>query len=407
MASCGDVAGTARVAAVRDSAGVRIVENRGRAWSDGGGWKVGTPGLSVGGGDVAAEYQLYEVHGATRFSDGRIVVANSGSHQLRFFDASGTYLESAGHEGQGPGEFGHIWRMERYRGDSLLVWDSRNQRLSVHDLHGRFVRDFKLAPGAGGIARFPGRDLVGFGDGSILGVEWLGQQLMAAGPGVLQAEARFFRFDPNGEQVDSIGSFPWMEYYVGDEQVVMPNGAAMARRAPLMFGRTLYLAAADSSFWVGTGDAGLSRYDLQGRLVQRVRRTDLSRDPATPATIEREIEARLAAAEEMNSDPDFLAGQRRLLEDMPAADSLPAYEGMMVDADGNLWTKHYTGAESPEEDSRSSSWDVFEATGRYLGTVELPDRFEPFEIGEDYVLGVQKDELDIERLLLLPLDKET
>jgi hypothetical protein len=52
-----------------------------------------------------------------------------------------------------------------------------------------------------------------------------------------------------------------------------------------------------------------------------------------------------------------------------------------------------------------SVWEIFEASGRFLGSLELPPRFEPFEIGGDYVLGVLKDELDIEHLQLLALTK--
>lgn len=405
LTGCLNADGPARLAEVRDSAGVRIVDNHGGAWPEDAVWEVGTALLDVGGHDVAPEYQLYEVRGGTRLPDGSVVIADNGSHQLRFYDSSGTYLKSAGREGQGPGEFGGIWRMELYRRDSLLVWDNRNMRLSVHDRDGRFVRTFMLDPSAEGVARFPGRELIHFRDGSLLGLEWLGQQLAEAGHGVVRTEATLLRFDAEGHELESIGTFPWMEYYVSDEQVVMPNGMAMNSRAPLMFGLTLQLAAADSSFWVGAGDPELSQYDMQGQLLQRVRRLDLERRPATPALVAQFIEVRLAALEQMNNGEDFRARQRRLMEDMPTADFLPAYGWMLVDREGNLWVRHDPGVEDPE-DPRPSLWDVFGPSGSFLGTVELPQRFVPLEIGADYVLGVQKDELDLEYVLLLPLLKD-
>jgi len=38
-----------------------------------------------------------------------------------------------------------------------------------------------------------------------------------------------------------------------------------------------------------------------------------------------------------------------------------------------------------------------------LGIVALPARFRALEFGGDYVLGVRRDELDVERLELYPL----
>jgi hypothetical protein len=46
---------------------------------------------------------------------------------------------------------------------------------------------------------------------------------------------------------------------------------------------------------------------------------------------------------------------------------------------------------------------VFTAEGEWLGAVRLPARFMAHEFGIDYVLGVEKDELDAEHVLVLRL----
>ena len=38
-----------------------------------------------------------------------------------------------------------------------------------------------------------------------------------------------------------------------------------------------------------------------------------------------------------------------------------------------------------------------------LGTITMPESFRPLEVGADYVLGVQKDESDVEQVALYPL----
>ena len=47
-------------------------------------------------------------------------------------------------EGDGPGEFQNIRSVDRFRGDSLLVFDSRQFRASVFDTDGQFARSFPL-----------------------------------------------------------------------------------------------------------------------------------------------------------------------------------------------------------------------------------------------------------------------
>ena len=51
---------------------------------------------------------------------------------------------------------------------------------------------------------------------------------------------------------------------------------------------------------------------------------------------------------------------------------------------------------SPTFASAPRNWSVFNADGRWLGEVVLPEDLEVYEIGEDYVLGKETDEFDVE-----------
>jgi hypothetical protein len=48
---------------------------------------------------------------------------------------------------------------------------------------------------------------------------------------------------------------------------------------------------------------------------------------------------------------------------------------------------------------------VFDEGGAALGVVPLPPRFTPHQIGNDFVLGAWKDELDVEHVRLYRLLK--
>ena len=58
---------------------------------------------------------------------------------------------------------------------------------------------------------------------------------------------------------------------------------------------------------------------------------------------------------------------------------------------GLLWVRRLTW---PEEGG--SFWDVFNPSGRSVTALRSPARFEVHDIGEDYILGVWKDDFDVE-----------
>jgi hypothetical protein len=69
-----------------------------------------------------------------------------------------------------------------------------------------------------------------------------------------------------------------------------------------------------------------------------------------------------------------------------------------VTGDGLLWVT------SPVPPSaRPSLWRLHLPDGGALAALELPARFEPFDFGEDWVLGRARDELDVERVRLYRL----
>lgn len=133
---------------VRDSADVRIIENPRPPSGSRLGWRIGTePEVSIGAREGEGPYMLHRAQDALILSDGRIVVANTGSDELRVFDASGIHVATWGRRGEGPGEFSALVQVHRWRGDSLLALYSRARHLSVLDSEGNVGRAFTLLQG--------------------------------------------------------------------------------------------------------------------------------------------------------------------------------------------------------------------------------------------------------------------
>jgi hypothetical protein len=83
---------------------------------------------------------------------------------------------------------------------------------------------------------------------------------------------------------------------------------------------------------------------------------------------------------------------------MTLPETKPAYGRLLVDSEGNLWVADYS-----EERDDEGSWSVFDPEGRFLGAVETPTGGRVQQIGSDFVLGVWRDEFDVEYVRLYEL----
>jgi hypothetical protein len=368
---------------VRDSAGIRIIENgsippENRVWT-----VTGEPALEIGALEGDPEYQLFRVTGAHRFGDGRIVVANGGTHQLRFFDAQGRHYRSVGGEGDGPGEFQGLRLLEAFAGDSLLTFDQRQRRMAVFDSAGTYIRsvtpvglEFYMLLGA-------------FADGSPLlqAINLIMPDEIA--DGAERRPVNYHVLDVAGTTTATIGP------YAGQEMHLIAR-ADMVTINTVPFGRGAFARIAGDRVVAAANDT----YSLD---VYR-------RDGAREAVIRLAVEPQ----EVRPGDYEFLRDEamasvrsdfQRQTEGeswdaMPRHETFPAFHSLMADDSGNLWVRDYL---VPSDDR--SLWTVFDREGTALGKVETPAGLQIFEIGDDYVLGVWEDELEVEWLRLHALEK--
>jgi hypothetical protein len=372
-------------AAVRDSAGIRIVENPAPDPDAAPLWTVAAePRVDIGLLEGAEAYQLSQVGGAVRLSDGRIVVANGGSHELRYYDSTGTFLTSAGRKGSGPGEFEMLGSLFALSGDTVAAYDGRLRRISLFAPDGAFVRSLTIAFPAG--APSP---IGQFRDGS-----WLcnrGFVFFPSGTGtqLVRDTVPLLVFEPTGALRDSIGRFPGPELYI----VGQGNSA---RGGSLPFGTNTATAVAGDRFYAGhTARYEISRYTQAGAPEELVRLA-WTPIPVTGDDLARYKAERLARAS---------AGTRQSLErayrDMPFPSTFPAFVSLEVDASGNLWVL----AASRPGDLRRR-WTVFAPDGVALGAVETPPGMWVREVGQDYVLGTWRDDLDVEHVRLYGLQRQ-
>jgi hypothetical protein len=371
---------------------VPVVENPRPVWTAGKEWKVAAqPYIDIGTATGPPEYRLNTVMGVTRLSDGRIVVGNMQTSQVRFYDARGKFLGRVGSKGRGPGEFTQIMGVQPLRGDTIAVTDSRDA-IELFAANGKWVGSVKRPDG-------PGKTILAvLPDASMLVGAWPQGRASTTARYTDSASLEIVRRD--GRELP-LGKFPAVMF--------VPFRAPLGLR----WGPLLTFATGPSGFYIGFSD----RWEVMQFNAER-KKTRVIRRAWTPIAItvedERVYRERfLNMSEQGRTVPPRVKQQRQeMIDKGEAARTLPAYARLLVDRAGNLWAQESVSPRLLPQNVRfwdtgdyEQQWSVFDPNGRWLGQVTTPRHFQVMEIGADYIAGLHRDDSDVEHVQLYRLEK--
>lgn len=339
--------------------------------------------LSIGATEGDGPEVFGRVSGLAADSEGRILVADMQSHEIRVFDSVGEFRYAIGSEGAGPGELAGPCCLALDPSGRLWTKESGNARYSVFrpaEDGAEFVATHRLAHGD---ANFMA-PLTFTRDGGFVDV---GRRPTQSGQALL---SRTYR-SPAGDEVAS-------EPITSTELDALGRYAVEIRGGPQMaiayfyqpFGEEHLLAHGPDGLWA---DGISSEY----RVTLRSAEGELTIDGAEtegPFLSQRE---RVIAQERLASIAEN-AGTTVAGLPFSIPDRKPVLRGMFFDNHGNLWVELST-----EEGSLRTA-DVWNQSGVHLRTVFWPTDVElrfPSWIGEEGTFGIRRDELGVEYVVRL------
>jgi hypothetical protein len=378
---------------------VPVVDNREPAWERP--WTLDAePLFRVGDTTGRPEYELYRSGRAFLLADGRLVIANVGTNEIRYYDAQGRFIRSVGGDGDGPGELRSPFVLIPLEGDSVATGDLRLARLSIFDPEGEFVRSasYRDFPMFAPVAQLsPGRYLFSTMAYAVTGEE----------TGTVRAER--FSMDiavlDEATSMETIASVPWVE------MAIAPMGSTppMMGPRPRSFGQTTFVAGHPGGGFVVADNARpeFELRDATGNLTTVVR-WPLEARRITADDAQRELEWRL----DRSATPET----RRMLSESlgqhpPAPDAMPFFGcayyacadmGMLTDTEGNTWVLEYVPA---AEAAAPHRFLVFDARGVWLGRVEVPAGAGVVWIGSDRLVAKSTTDLGVEIVSVYRIDK--
>jgi len=343
-----------------------------------------------------SSFYLFRVNGIARLSDGRLVVANAGTHALLWFGRSGRVVRSVGRQGDGPGEFHTMIWVSTCGPDNVAV--GSHDKVSLFDSAGTFLSSRRQNPRPG--------------DGG----------LWARGVSA-DCERTLFTAVPHPEPT-SVGkvsgldmTFFW-EARDGSRDTIQTGVAWTQQFGGTLTGDPVLLALpwAKMAFWAQSGDdvfvaAGgpsVERYGPTGDIRERY-----SWSPTRRSITDQDRQLYDGARRRYLEDrPAFQAEIITDLDRAPVPRELPLYAGLLLDPDGNVWLRRYPRGAAGRMDIRSWStesqaeqWAVILKHGT-IGRVRLPVRHSLISVQGRQLFAVARDALDRESIVVLTTSAE-
>ena len=290
--------------------------------------------------------------------DGDVYLYDETVGAVLAYDSTGRYRHAVGREGAGDGEYDRVHGLGTLPGDRLAVWDFGNQEVDLFTASGAWESSWPLASRLSTGGLFVGA---------------AGHLLVQA---LLSPAERtpwtlgLVRLDPATGVRDTLVS-PVQSGLEGVSTFFEPVG--------------LWTWHPDGYFVGGRND----RYSFTLFRSDTGIRVEHASEPVGVGAAERaELEAQLRAA----------GRQRR-----PIPTVKPAYASIGVASDGRLWLRRHMPAKrltDPELEHlglpetrrwrEPQRYDVFEADGRYLGVVAVPDDVRVVAVGREQLWGVTR-----------------
>lgn len=331
-------------------------------------WRIdSTPSLSIADDDALGEPVIGNAVGVSRLPDGGVIVADRGLSSLRFFAPDGSFVRSVGRKGSGPGEFDYIAWMHRC-GDSLYVQDIGQEAVMVYALDGSLSRAPKYADIHGSRATYTSAcnpSGIFIHNGWNMGFDRT--------PGRTRWTVPYWLTTTNGATRAELGE------HHGSERLVIDGGSG-----PHPLGKNPVLAIGKDRAYVGTADSFLVQsFTLDGDSAGVLRNTDADLR-TTPEDIER-----FKRLDTLGRNDVDKARSVREWSAVQFPPTVPAYDAMLVDARDHVWIRRF-----PRGIDTHAEWLVFAPSGEQVATLQMPGTLTVYEIGADYVLGIEVDPVE-------------
>lgn len=321
--------------------------------------------VRIGVLDGDENYMLGNVSSVAVGEKGITIIADGQGPVIRVFDAAGKFVRKIGRNGEGPGEYRSIGGLRTFRDGRIIVWDNRLQRLNTYTAAGAYIANVRVPSG------LFSSDLLHVDNGGHIYVK----TVTRIDPGTRKWEYGIVHVSPTLKVLDTVAvpSNPFPTAF----SLATPSGFDKP------FSREVIVNMTSTGALV-VGDNTNYAFELRKKGAPTVR-VERKFTPVALNSVEAaEWRAWVSYMDDQRrNDPE--AAKRPTPAPVVIPDRKPAFHYITSDADGRIWVQRYTKASTRPGTARKAgdknpirtqleqpTYDVFEPTGKFLGTVVLP-----------------------------------
>ena len=147
--------------------------------------------------------------------------------------------------------------------------------------------------------------------------------------------------------------------------------------------------ARDRLFITGGEQAEVQAFDTLGKL-REIFRTGQPSQPLSQAAFDRAVDDEVGTA----GDPSVATELRRRFVNMQRPEVMPLFQNLQVDTEGYIWLEAFR-----SDNAQDPEWVVIDPSGKVMGRVSTPRGLTVMQIGRTFVLGLRRDQNDIEHVV--------
>lgn len=312
------------------------------------------------------EVMIGRLSSTTVAEDGRVFIADGELNYIHVYHPDGTYLDSVGRQGKGPGEFVNIGKID-HDDNYLYALDWSQRRLNVIDLGTlNYSQAISLSTKGQNIDALTGTYPSGYhvrNDGSFL-IRFNKPYGMDASEDEERKNSYYL--------MDKEGRFEkenFFEQKVNESLIDRDDNSIMFMSSP--FGReSLFVTGADDRIYTAwTEDFLIKVYSPEGS-YERSYYMPYTKSPLDIGEVLKDYEGER---------------QRKMIRNADAPDTWPALNSLEVDDRGRMWISTIT------DDRKTFDWWVINEEGELLARFTWPQNRQLISVKGDYLYTEETD----------------
>jgi len=315
--------------------------------------------LSIGNEDDE-NYMFYDLVTLAVDSEENIFVLDRGNFRIQRFDKIGSYLQTIGGRGQGPGEFEDPMSIHVDLKDNIYLCDVRRRNLHVFEKDGKFKETIRLTR-----SLFFG---LGISEkGNILAQTFFYSQEESTEDVVLM--------DTKGKVIKRIVSYPSETPPMIKKRILGNPYSHRLHFYPALDGSGVYGHSSEYKLYV-LNTSGEARFRIE---------KEEKAEPVTQKDKDRRIDNYLERQEKSGTKVKLTWNEVKKAYIFP--EFKPFFSGIVLDNEGRIYVERFK-LYNPED--RSRVYDLFSEEGYYIYRVKMP--LPPSIIRNGYMYRIERDQ---------------